>query len=233
MNVQSYARVAGVLFLLSLIAGGFGEGYVPSKFIVSGDAAATVANIKASEFTFRLGFAGFMIESMCDAALALIFYVLLKPVNRNVSLLAAFFGLISCAVFAVTELFCFMALYITGGADYLKSFSPDQLNTLALLSLKFYTVGGAIFTGYYGLAWILRGYLMFQSDYLPKFLAVLMVIGAVGFFVRNFLLILAPAYASGLLLMLMFPGGLLLTGWLLIKGVDVGKWQARLGATTA
>jgi hypothetical protein len=126
-----------------------------------------------------------------------------------------------------------MALYITGGADYLKSFSPDQLNTLALLSLKFYTVGGAIFTGYYGLAWILRGYLMFQSDYLPKFLAVLMVIGGVGFFVRNFLLILAPAYASGLLLMLMFPGGLLLTGWLLIKGVDVGKWQARLGATTA
>jgi Domain of unknown function (DUF4386) len=232
VNVQTYARVAGVLFLLSLIAGGFGEGYVPPKFIVSSDAAATVANIKASEFTFRLGFAGFMVESICDAALALIFYVLLKPVDKNISLLAAFLGLISTAVFAVCELFCFMALHITGGADYLKSFSPEQLNSLALLSLKFYTIGGAIFTGYYGLAWILRGYLMFRSAYFPKFLGVLMLIGGLAFFTRNFLLILAPVYASEVLLMLMFPGGLLLTFWLLIKGVDVAKWQKRLATGT-
>jgi hypothetical protein len=230
MNVQTYARIAGVLFLLTLVAGGFGEGYVPSKFIVSSDAAATVANIKGSEFTFRLGFAAFLIESLCDATLALIFYVLLRPVNRNVSLLAAFFGLISTAVFAVTELFCFMALHITGGAAYLTTFTPEQLNSLALLSLKFYTIGGMIFSAYYGLAWILRGYLMFQSGYFPKFLAVLMLIGGAGFFVRNFLLILAPGYAPDMLLMLMFPGGLLLTIWLLIKGVDVAKWQATFAA---
>lgn len=233
MNVQTYARIAGALFLLTLIAGGFGEGYVPSRFIVSGDAAGTVANIKGAEFIFRLGFAGFLIESMCDVALAWIFYVLLKPVNKNVALLAAFFGLISAAVFACAELFCFMAIHISGGADYLKSFSPDQLNTLALLSLKFYTVGGAIFSAYYGVAWILRSYLMFQSGYLPKFLGVLMLIGGVGFFVRNFLVILAPTYASGVLLMLMFPGGLLLTAWLLIKGVDIAKWQARLATGAA
>ncbi|MEY2479156.1 MAG: hypothetical protein QOI04_83 [Verrucomicrobiota bacterium] len=232
INVQTYARIAGVLFLLTLVAGGFGEGYVPSKFIVSADAAATVANIKGSEFIFRLGFAGFLIESLCDVTLALIFYVLLRPVSKNVSLLAAFLGVISTAVFAATELFCFMALHLSGNAGYLKSFSPDQLNTLALLSLKFYTVGGAIFSAYYGLAWILRGYLMYRSGYFPKFLAILMGIGGLGFFARNFLLILAPAYAPGLLLMLMFPGGLLLTGWLLVKGVDVAKWEARL-ATSA
>ena len=230
MNVQTYARIAGVLFLITLIAGGFGEGYVPSKFFVSSDAAATVANIKASEFTFRLGFAGFLIESLCDTALALIFYVLLKPVNRNVSLLAAFFGLISTAVFAVTELFCFMGLHIAGSPGYLKGFSTDQLNSLALLSLKFYMIGGMIFSAYYGMAWMLRGYLMFRSSYFPKFLAGLMVIGGAGFFVRNFLLILAPVYAPGWLLMLMFPGALMLMVWLLIKGVDAAKWQARLAA---
>src|SRR5581483_10913236 len=145
INVRTYSRIAGWLFLLTLIGGGFGEGYIPSKFIVSSDAAATVANIKGSEFLFRLGFACFLIESLCDATLALIFYALLKPVNKNVSLLAAFFGLISTAVFAVTELFCYMALHISGPAGYLKSFSPDQLNTLTLLSLKFYAIGGMIF----------------------------------------------------------------------------------------
>ena len=70
LNVQSYARAAGVLFLLTLIGGGFGEGYMPSKIIVSNDAAATAANIKAFAFLFRLGFAGFLLESFCDTALS-------------------------------------------------------------------------------------------------------------------------------------------------------------------
>src|ERR1043166_3285740 len=232
MNVKKYATAAGVLFLLTVVAGGYGEGYVPSKFIVPSDAAATVATIKGSEFLFRLGFAGFLIESFCDVALAWMFYVLLRPVDRNISLLAAFLGVMSAAVFAGCELFFFMAIHISGSAGYLKSFSPDQLNTLALLSLKFYAIGGAIFTGYYGLGWILRAYLMFQSGYFPKFLAVLMAIGGFGFLTRNFLLVLAPSYASELLLMLMFPGVLSLTGWLLIKGIDVAKWQSKLATAT-
>jgi len=93
MNVQKYARAGGILFLLSLIAGGFGEAYVPSKLIVSVDAAVTAANIRNFDFLYRLGFASFLIESLCDITLALILYVLLKPVSRELSLLAAFFGL--------------------------------------------------------------------------------------------------------------------------------------------
>ena len=81
MNVQRYARIAGVLFLLSMVAGGFGEAYVPSKLIVSADATATAANLRNFDFLYRLGFASFLIESLCDTALALILYVLLKPVK--------------------------------------------------------------------------------------------------------------------------------------------------------
>ncbi|HEY6045355.1 MAG TPA: DUF4386 family protein, partial [Pyrinomonadaceae bacterium] len=90
MNVQRYARVAGVLFLISLVAGGFGEAYAPSEIVVATDAAATVANITNFNFLYRLGFAAFLIESLCDIALVLIFYALLKPVSREISLLAAF-----------------------------------------------------------------------------------------------------------------------------------------------
>src|ERR1043166_8389118 len=97
LNIQAYARAAGVLFLLSLIGGGFGEGYMPAKIIISNDAAATAANIKAFAFLFRLAFAGFLLESICDTALSLNFYVLLKPVNKQLSLLAAFFGLMATA----------------------------------------------------------------------------------------------------------------------------------------
>jgi hypothetical protein len=233
MNVQRYARIAGVLFLISLVAGGFGEAYVPSKLIVGADAAATAANIKNFDFLYRLGFASFLIESLCDITLVLIFYALLKPVNKHLSLLAAFFGLVGTALFAFAELFYFAPLLIMGGTGYLKTFPPDQLNALVLLSMKFYGYAGMIFTAYYGMSWIVRAYLIFRSGYLPKFLGVLMLIGGIGFVVRNFALILAPAYASDGLLMLMFPGGLVLTGWLLVKGVDVAKWNARVNAGRA
>src|SRR6185503_12515534 len=146
MNVQRYARIAGALFLISLVCGGFGEAYVPSKLIAGGDAAVTVANIKNFDFIYRLGFAAFLIESLCDIALVAILYVLLRPVNKTLSLLAAFVGLVGTAIFAFAELFYIAPLLITGGADYLKTFTPDQLNSLVLLSMKFYGYAGMITT---------------------------------------------------------------------------------------
>jgi len=220
-------------FWSPLVAGGFGEAYVPTKIIVSGDAAATAANIMNFRFLYRLGFAAFMIESLCDITLVVIMYALLKPVSRELSLLAALIGLVGTALFAFAELFYFAPPLIIGGAGYLKTFSPDQLNALALLSLKFYGYAGMIFTAYYGMSWIIRAWLIFRSGYLPKFLGVLMAVGGVGFVVRNFLLILAPRYASDVLLMLMFPGGLLLAVWLLVKGVNVPKWKAKTSAAGA
>ena len=229
MNVQRYAKVTGVLLLISVVAGGFGEAYAPAKLIVADDAAATVANIKSFEFIYRLGFAAFLIESFADITLALILYALLKPVSKEVSLLAAFFGLVGTTLFAFAELFYFApALFVTIGP--LKGFSTDQINDLILLSFRFYQFAAMIFSGYYGIAWIVRAYLMFHSGYLPKFLGVLMGIGGIGFLARNFLLILAPAYASPLLLVLLFPGALLLMVWLLGKGVDMSQWNARVNA---
>ena len=231
MNVQRYARVAGVLFLVSLVAGGFGEAYAPSKIMVVGDAAATAANITNMNFAFRLGFAAFLVESLCDITLVLILYALLSPVSRELSLLAALFGLVGTAVFAVGELFYFAPPLLLGNVAQLHGFSTEQLNALVLLSLRFYSYAGMATTAYYGMSWLVRAYLIFKSDYLPKFLGVLLAIAGAGFVLRNFLLILAPSYASTLLLMFMLPAGLILAFWLLIKGVDVSKWNAAVKLT--
>jgi hypothetical protein len=227
-SVQTYARIAGALFLLSMIAGGLGEFYIPTKLIVSADATATAANIVASNSLFRLGFATYLVEAVCDIALSLVMYVLLRPVRKDLALLAAFFGLVSTAVFAVAELFYFAPAFILGNADYLKTFSPDQLNSLALLSLKFYGYGGGLFMVFYGIATLLRGYLIFKSSYLPKALGILLVLAGLGFITHNFALVLAPAYASDILLLPMFLAGLSLTFWFLVKGVDVQKWEAKV-----
>jgi hypothetical protein len=93
-----------------------------------------------------------------------------------------------------------------------------------------FTYGGVTFTVFYGVAWVLRGYLIFRSGYLPKLLGVLMTLGGLAFIARNFLLALAPTYAPGSLLLLMLPGGLSLPIWLLAGGVDVRKWEVRAAA---
>jgi hypothetical protein len=227
LSVQTYAKTAGLLALLSLVAGGFGEAYVPSKIIVSNDAIATVENLRASDVMFRLSFAGYLVEACCDLTLALIFYVLLKPVNKYVSLLAAFFGIMGTATFAAAELFYFAPTLLLKGSAYLKSFSLDQLNTLVLLSLKLFGLGAAIFAVFYGVGWVLRGYLMYQSGYFPKFLGILMTVAGLAFIASNFVRVLAPRYPSGWLMFLMMPGLLLLTVWLLVKGVDLPKWEEK------
>jgi hypothetical protein len=83
-----YARIAGILGLISVVAGGFGEAFVPSVLIVSADATATANNIIASDMLFRVGFASYLVEGLCDVTLTLLLYALLRPVHRDLALLA-------------------------------------------------------------------------------------------------------------------------------------------------
>jgi hypothetical protein len=220
MNLRGYAKTAGFLLLLTAICGGLGEAYIPSKLIVAGNAAATAANIRASDFFFRLGFATYLVEGLCDVALAWVFYVLLRPVNKNLALLSAFFGLVSTATFAVCELFYLAVSLVLKDVAYLQAFSPDQRNALAMLLLRAYGLGGGAFLAFYGTASLIRGYLIFRSRYLPKFLGVLLAIAGAGFVIKAFTVVLAPAYSSDLLLVPMFLSLLAMTFWFLFKGVD-------------
>jgi hypothetical protein len=227
-SVAAFTRLVGVLFLLSALGGGFGEFYVPTHIIVAGDAAATASNVITHAWFFRLGFAAYLVEATCDIALAWAFYVLLKPVQKNLALLAAFFGLVATATFAGAELFYFAPAFILGGAGYLNTFSPDPLKSLAMLSFKFYGYGGFLFTLFYGFGWIIRGYLIFRSGYLPRTLGVLLAIAGLGFVVHNFVMVLAPAYASDFLLTPMFLGGVAMMLWFFVKGVNVERWNERV-----
>ncbi len=222
-----YARTCGVLVLISLIAGGFGEGYVPSRLIVPGDAAATLGRFRSLDTLLRVGFASYLVEAICDVALALIFYMLLRPVRRDLALLAAFFGLVGTAIYALGELFFFGVSSLVGGAAFMKAFPAGQVEGLAMLWLKIFGLGGVLSILFYGIATILRGYLIFRSGFLPAWLGALLMFGGLAFAVRTFTFFLAPSWPTGYLLPLMAPGGLALTVWLLVRGVDVEKWEAR------
>ena len=109
---------------------------------------------------------------------------------------------------------------------YLNTFSPDQLNTLALLSLNLYTTAFDLFT-VFGVASVLLGYLMLRSGYLPGIFGILWILGGLGFVTRNVVFVLAPDYASSLLLVPNALAVLSLGVWLLVRGVNVVRWNER------
>ena len=225
--IQLYARVAAVLFLLSIVAGGFGEAYVPGRLIAHADAAATAQNLKAAATLHRLGFAAYLVEALCDVALAWLLFVLLRPVQRDLALLSAFFGLVATATYGIGETFYFTSALALQDADYLNAFTSEQRNALTMLSLRSFGAASTLFLAFYGVATVLRGYLIFRSGFLPKFLGVLMIIAGSGFILKNFLYLLAPAYASNLLLLPIGVAAVALMLWLFVKGVDVAAWDRK------
>jgi len=231
-SVQTYARIAGVVFLIAVVAGGFGEAYAPSQLLVAGNAAATAHNIVTHALFFRLGFVAYLGESITDVALAFLLYVLLRPVHANLAFLAVLFRLLATATFAFAELFYFAPSLILGGDGYLKAFSPEQLHTLTLLSLNIYSAGGFLFNVHYGIASLILGYLMVRSGYLPRVLGALWVVGGLGFVSCSVVWLFAPAAASFLLLPQIIAGFALFP-WLLVRGVNVEKWQEKEHETRA
>ena len=230
---QFYARLCGVLYLYIIVAGIFAELFVRSRLIVSTDAAATAGNIMANEELFRIGFSGELLHLTFDVAVAVILYVLLRPVDRNIALLAALMRFACDIILAVASLSHFVALRLYDDSGYLDAFSPDQLHTLALFALKLHGDGYAISLTFFSFACLALGYLIFRSGFLPRTLGVLMAVAGVCYLIDTFSHFLAPAFASSLFPALFVPifiAELSLALWLTVKGVNVGKWTEKASA---
>jgi hypothetical protein len=180
---RSLAKIAGFLYLVIIVGGLFAPFAIAPSGMVMGDAALpTAAKILASKRLFVLGGAAQLLVYACDIGVALIFYELLKPVGRSVALLATFFRLTFVAIAGANMLNHFAPLIFLSGADYLHSFAPDQLQSLALSFLRLRTFGFDIALVFFGLHWLLAGYLIFKSTFLPRILGVALAIGGNGLF---------------------------------------------------
>jgi hypothetical protein len=228
---QVVARIGGVLYLIIIGAGILVEAAVRDKLIVSGDAAATAGNIMPSQLLWRVSIAGELMAQVCTVALALVFYVLLRPISRNLALLAVFFNLVSIAVQVANCLNLFAALFLLGSADYLKAFEPNQLHALSYLSLKSQGYGFGISLVFFGCECLVLGYLIFRSGYLPKILGVLMQIAGLCYLVNSFALFVSPAFENLIFPAVLVPSFIAESSfclWLIVKGVNVAKWEERI-----
>ena len=124
ISPQIYARTGGFLYLVIILAGMSGELLIRGPAVVSGNAAATAANIASSASLWRLGIAGDLVMHLCDVGVMLVFYVLLSPVSRTLALLALLFNLVQTSVLVANKLNLLLPLFLLGEAGYLKAFSP-------------------------------------------------------------------------------------------------------------
>jgi Domain of unknown function (DUF4386) len=230
-DAQRYVRVAGWLILISIFAGGFGESYVPGKLLAAHDVAETAHRVAASVGLLRAGFASYLLEAMCDLSLTAIFYVLLRPVSRTLSMIALCFGVFGTATFAVGEVFYFSAALPATDAALAGALGPDARMWFPYLCLTVYEHVFGFFTAMYGIPTMIRGYLMYRSGYLPRVLGVVVVLGGAGFVAKNCAAILAPKYDSMLYVLPTFVAGVFELFWFLVKGIDTAGWDRRASAT--
>src|SRR6266498_2796260 len=200
ISPQVYARIGGVLYLIIIVLGAIGELFIRGRIVVPGDATATAVNLRSMESLWRFGIASELFLGICTITLALILYVLLRPVSRDLALLATFFNLVAIAVETAYSLQLVEALFPLGDAAYLKAFTSEQLYAMSSLSIKAHGYG-------FGILYVTPG---------------------LSYLTSSFALILAPTFANRYYFVMAGPaiiGETSLCLWLLVKGVDLLKWE--------
>jgi len=228
---QVYAKIAALLYLVVIIAGIVAQLGISGKIVVEGDAAATAANILIHRDLFQLGFTIYLIEMACQIAQMTLFYLLLKPVSRNVALLALVFSLVGCTIKTLSRLFYVAPLLLLGNSHYLSAFRVEQLQALALLLLDVNDQAAGIALTFFGFSTFLNGYLIFRSAFLPRILGVLSMMGGLGWSTFLYPPLGNQLFIYVLLIGLLGSGSLIL--WLLLKGVNVPRWREQSGRNSA
>jgi uncharacterized protein DUF4386 len=168
---QTAARVVGVLYLLTMATAMFSQLYVDGQLLVRGDALLSARNIAASEQLFRVGIVFDLATVAGVVALVWALYVILKPVNRNLAMLAAVFRFVECSIIAATISNAFVTLRVLEGADYLSALGTEHSQALARLVLVGQGAGFLIAFVFLGIGSTVFSVLWFKSGYIPRALA--------------------------------------------------------------
>jgi hypothetical protein len=227
-SIKSTARVAGFLYLCLLPLGIFGM-VVASRLVVPGDAAATVGNLQASATLFRLSIVSALLLQVVNIFVVLALFKLLAPVGRKMATLMVLFLLLGVPIAMLNELNNFAALLVAQGAvaegaGTLTSLTAGQVQALVPLFLELHTLGVEIAGIFWGLWLFPMGYLVFRSGFLPKILGILLIVGGAGYLVESLSAFLLPDLQVSVA-MFTFWGEVLLPLWLIVKGVNVERWE--------
>jgi NADH:ubiquinone oxidoreductase subunit K len=197
--------------------------HIIGRFQVPGNFAETAHRIVGSELLYRIGLSCFLIAGLCTVFLAMGLYGAVKPVNKNLALLAMTFRLVEAALFGVLSVLSFVVLKLYIGADSMNAFDARQLSVFVNLSSEAGSVGLYVAMIFFSMGSILFFYLFLKSNYIPKLLSAFGLFGSVLTPIVCFGFLIMPQY-SGILQFGLAPVAIaeIVVGlWLLFKGVNL------------
>ncbi len=214
------ARIAGLLYL-TLLTAPLRLIYIPSHLIVSGNAAATAANIGAHQTLFRLGILTDLFTAVMGIFLTLALYRLFKGVDQFLAALIVILGaMVVTPIYFLNTLNDAAALLLIRGADFLSVFDKPQREALAMLFLRLHGHGVLVNEVFWGL-WLLPfGLLVYKSRFLPRVLGVWLVLNCFAYVAESVTGIMWPqheAVVANYAFPVMF-GELAIMLWLIIMG---------------
>jgi hypothetical protein len=213
------SRIAGSLYLVVAVLGGFAELVVRAGIVEPGAGSTTAANIRASGTLFRWGFASDLIQATFFLLTAMALYLLLRHVQEMVARAMVVFVAVSVAIICLNLLNQYTALAVATG----ESYGGAASDRLAGLFADMHANGYLIAQVFFGLWLVPLGYLVYRSGLFPRVLGVLLAIGCVGYLIDLFTHFLAPGVAERIEVFAALPaavGELAFVGWLLIKGAQ-------------
>lgn len=221
------ARIAGALYLFIIIGGMFAEIGVRDRLIVTGDAAATAANILAHQALFRWGFAAELMIIAANIPLGVIYWRLFRPVSRSLTMIAVAFLVVASAIQGVFEIAHYAPVLLLTGSPSLSALTTGQIQALAYQWLRIQSAGYNIALIFYGFSDLALGAVIFRSGFFPRIFGALMALAGACYMANAFTIFLnAPLDLFPWIMApcLIGEGGFTL--WLLLAGVNDAKWRA-------
>jgi len=225
------ARIAGILYLLVGIFGGFAQGFVYPKIYVAGDAAATAANLVANSGLVRLGVVADFFDNVTWVLLALILFVLLKHVNKSAARAMVVLVAIGAGITMLNAVFEFEALRVATGALNLSGFGATGSNALGLILVDAQHYGLLIASIFFGLWLVPLGYLAYMSGWFPKALGIALVVGGACYLIDMLAAFLLPEVGKAVHGYITIPSAIAeisMVVYLLVLGVNTKTSNARL-----
>ena len=224
------ARLAGFLYLLNAIASGFAFAYVLGKVFVSGNAAATAANVVANPGLVRAGAVADLFNGTEWVILAMALYLLLRQVHKNAATAMVVLVSVGAAIVCLNEVFQFAAVRAATDPSYATALGAAGSNALVLLLLDVHHYGFLIAQIFFGLWLVPFGYLAYKSAMFPKVLGVALIVGGACYLVGLLAVFLVPDSGEKINVFITIPSAIAETSmmlYLLVKGVKTPKPDER------